>query len=90
MDGISVVVHMVRCASSLLICDTIPTHHLRFPDVEVCRGEAARVIEAERDPASSDVWMAKCRYQMAAPAARPLHSNQVTSDFVAGSARRAP
>jgi hypothetical protein len=65
MDGVVVVVFLVRCATNLLLCDTVPTEHLRFDDMEACRSEASRLLENGRRLSSSEVWMAKCRYQLA-------------------------
>jgi hypothetical protein len=45
---------------------------MRFDDMETCRGTASTLIAAKRDTAGSDVWMAKCRYQLASPDGRQV------------------
>lgn len=70
MDGINIVVFLVRCTSGLLLCDTAPTDHMRFEDMKMCRGTATTLIAAKRDTNDPGVWMAKCRYQLATPDGR--------------------
>jgi len=77
MDGIDIVVILVRCTTNLLLCDIIPTEHLRFEDMEACRSEASRLVAARQSPLGSEVWMAKCRYQLASPDPRRLRGAQV-------------
>src|SRR3546814_17549421 len=63
MDGIRIVIFLVRCSVDLLFCDTVSTDHLRYVNTETCRGEASRLIATMQIRAASEVWMAKCRYQ---------------------------
>jgi hypothetical protein len=79
MDGVVAVVFLVRCATSLLLCDTVPTEHLRFDDMERCRGAASRLLEKRRRLSGSEVWMAKCRYQLASPDSRPRSRHAQTA-----------
>lgn len=64
MDGIKIVIFLVRCAVDLLLCDTVSTEHLHYVDMEACRGEASRLVATMQIPAGSEVWMTKCRYQL--------------------------
>ncbi|HEY9539918.1 MAG TPA: hypothetical protein VIS03_20150 [Kiloniellaceae bacterium] len=64
MDGIRIVIFLVRCSVDLLFCDTVSTDHLRYVNTETCRGEASRLIATMQIRAASEVWMAKCRYQL--------------------------
>lgn len=90
MEGISIVVFVVRCTASLLFCDTIPTEHLRFADMEHCRGEASRLIASRQGHDHSGVWMAKCRYQLAAPDLRRARQANVAPAAFFDRSRRAP
>lgn len=67
MEGVNIVVFLVQCTAGLLICDTVPTHNLRFNDPETCRSVAATLIAARRNSTDSGVWMADCRYRLADP-----------------------
>lgn len=67
MEGINVVIFLVHCATNLLLCDTVPTEHLRFGDMETCRSEALELVAEKQNLPGAQVWMAKCRYQLAAP-----------------------
>src|SRR3546814_497502 len=69
MDGIRIVIFLVRCSVDLLFCDTVSTDHLRYVNTETCRGEASRLIATMQIRAASEVWMAKCRYQLIAAGA---------------------
>src|SRR3546814_21200172 len=64
MDGIRIVIFLVRCSGDLLFCDTVSTDHLRYVNTETCRGEASRLIATMQIRAASEVWMAKCRYPL--------------------------
>jgi hypothetical protein len=82
MDGVVVVVFLVRCATNLLLCDTVPTEHLRFDDMETCRSEASRLLEKRRRQSGSAVWMAKCRYQLASPDSRRVRPQTATGSSI--------
>lgn len=62
MSGPIVVVHLVRCSQSLLICDDIPTDHLRFADPPACEAALPGLI-AEHGARDRDqpVVMGRCR-----------------------------
>ena len=90
MEGISIVVFMVRCTASLLFCDTIPTEHLRFAGIEHCRGEASRLIATRQEQDHSGVWMAKCRYQLATPDRRRARQADAAPAPFLTTSRRAP
>lgn len=84
MDGINVVIFLVHCTTGLLLCDTVPTDHLRFSDVETCRGAASALITARRDLRGSEIWMANCRYQLAAPDPRRTRQVQAAATLRVG------
>lgn len=67
MEGINVVIFLVHCATNLLLCDTVPTEHLRFDDMETCRSEASELVAERQNFPGAQVWMANCRYQLATP-----------------------
>lgn len=67
MEGINVVIFLVHCATNLLLCDAVPTEHLRFDDMDTCRREASELVAERQSLHDAQVWMAKCRYQLAAP-----------------------
>jgi hypothetical protein len=78
MEGITIVIFLVRCAANLLICDTVQTEHLRYVEMETCRAEASRLVARRQIPAGPEVWMAKCRYQLASPDPHRLRRAQTS------------
>lgn len=64
MEGIWVALVLVRCTSGLLLCDTVPAENYLFTDPDICRSEASRLVRARNLRSSTEVWMAKCRYQL--------------------------
>src|SRR3546814_4844916 len=88
MDGIRIVIFLVRCSVDLLFCDTVSTDHLRYVYTVTCRGEASRLIATMQIRAASEVWMAKCRYQLiSAGAAEPWRAPSGQSPSAALSRR---
>jgi hypothetical protein len=65
MSGIKVVLHLVSCASNLLICDDLDTTQLVFQSSADCEKQRAEIIEvAQRHLGSSAVIMGRCRFQV--------------------------
>jgi hypothetical protein len=65
MDGIKVVLHLVRCAADLLVCIDLDTEHLRFADAEACRSRLPALISVLQSvTAAGDVVMGRCRFQV--------------------------
>jgi hypothetical protein len=63
MSGIRVVIHLVRCTQSLLICDDLNTEHLRFHDAAQCEAQLPKLIEAAtRQGPPASVVMGRCRF----------------------------
>jgi hypothetical protein len=63
MSGIRVVIHLVRCTQSLLICDDLKTDHLRFRDAAHCQAQLPILIEAaRRQGPPTSVVMGRCRF----------------------------
>jgi hypothetical protein len=68
MNGIQVVIFLVRCSESLLLCEDLPSEHLMFSSMGVCHASVSSVVEEAR--ASSEdgvVVFAKCQYLLAGP-----------------------
>lgn len=63
-----VVVHLVRCSQSLLLCDDIPTDALRFADPPACEAALPGLIaeHSGRDSAMP-VVMGRCRIMIPSP-----------------------
>src|SRR3546814_19492918 len=64
MDGIRIVIFLVRCSVDLLFCDTVSMDHLRYVNKETCRVDASRLLATMQLRAASELWMAACRYKM--------------------------
>lgn len=62
MEGIQIVLVLVRCSADLLLCDVIATEHPNFATMDHCRVEASWQLTAREAAADPDVWMARCRY----------------------------
>ncbi|MEM7225881.1 MAG: hypothetical protein AAF495_23085 [Pseudomonadota bacterium] len=72
MNGIQVVLYLVRCSQSLLLCEDLPSDHLRFSSMDVCQAEIASVTrETKLGSARGAVVMAKCRYLLIEPDKSP-------------------
>jgi len=72
MSGIRVVIHLVRCTQSLLICDDINTDHIRFRDAAHCESQLPALIEiATRQGPPKSVVMGRCRFVLEQPAPPP-------------------
>ena len=68
MSGIRVVVHLVRCSQSLLLCDDIDTDHLHFGNVAECQAALpALIVKHEQIDAQKSVVMGRCRVMLIAP-----------------------
>lgn len=66
---VRVVLFLVRCSQSLLICDDISTEHLRFADMDECTEQRLRHIQAAQKQFPNEVVMGKCRYLVGKPTA---------------------
>ena len=64
MDGIEIVLVLVRCSTGLLLCDTLPTDRSVYADPETCRSEASRLVRQKTLTSGHEVFMAKCRYRL--------------------------
>jgi len=63
MTGIRIVIHLVRCTQSLLICEDLNTDHLRFRDAAHCEAQLPILIEAAtRQGPPSSIVMGRCRF----------------------------
>lgn len=71
MNGIIIVVFLVRCASDLLWCEAIDTASLHFPTMRECSEEAAALVSDGQAADPARVWMAKCHYLLAEADGRP-------------------
>jgi hypothetical protein len=45
MNGIQVVIFLVRCSEGLLLCEDLPSEHLRFSSIDICHASISSVIE---------------------------------------------
>jgi hypothetical protein len=75
MNGIQVVIFLIRCSESLLLCEDLPSEHLMFSSMGICHAGISSVIEEAR--ASSEdgaVVFAKCHYLLTGPLTN--HSNR--------------
>lgn len=57
-----VVAFLVRCTESLLICEDIPTEHLKFRDIPDCRRQLPVLIETAQARLFGQVVMGRCHY----------------------------
>ena len=63
MSGIRVVIHLVRCSQSLLVCDDLKTEHLWFHDAAQCEAQLPMLIEAAtRQGPPPSVVTGRCRF----------------------------
>ena len=66
MGGVQIVIFLVRCGEGLLLCQDLPSEHLRFSSMDSCQAKLSAVIEEAAAPgANAPVVMGKCRYQLA-------------------------
>ena len=80
MPDIKVVVFLVRCSQSLLICDDVNTEHLSFADMPACIAEIPGLIEtAKRASLANHVFMGRCHYLVNASHRRPWTGKTVES-----------
>lgn len=61
MTGIRIVLHLVRCTQSLLICDDIDTASLRFQSMTDCEQQRPALIAALGRAEPNQVVMGRCR-----------------------------
>lgn len=99
MSGIPIVVFLVHCNQSLLLCNDIDTRHLAFADIAVCRAALTRIVEDyQRRLGDRPVVMGKCQYRLLEPAPdraiakRPKGRRQPRQDMAVGlrSSRHGP
>ena len=76
MSAVRIVVHLVRCTQSLLLCDDINTDHLRFRDAAECSAALPALIAAyEKQDLRHPVVMGRCRFMPpAAPDRTPVQA----------------
>jgi hypothetical protein len=68
MPGIKVVVVLVKCLGTLLLCEDIDTRSLSFEDFEECSSKLPALIEQERRGADAGmVVMGRCRVRLEEP-----------------------
>ena len=80
MPDIKVVVFIVRCAQSLLICDDIDTEQISFADMPACLAEMPILIEAaKRASLSNHVFMGRCHYRVHSSHRKPRSGTTVES-----------
>ena len=61
--GVKVVIVLVRCAQSLLLCEDISTGHLRFEDIQDCRQRLPALVASEqRNHGPSSSVIRRCRF----------------------------
>ena len=73
MPGIRVVVHLVRCTQSLLLCDDIDTDHLHFGNVAECQAALpALIFKLEQIDAQKSMVMGRCRVMPIGPGSAML------------------
>lgn len=91
MDGIQIVVVLVRCAAKLLFCDIDLTGNLRFATIDECRSEAIAMLAVRQASPGSGIWMSRCRYRLTRPETRQAQSTPVSPDLsaaIAGGVKR--
>lgn len=66
-SGVRIVIHLVKCSESLLICDEISTEHLRFADMTECATELPKLIQFAQSHLQRQVVMGRCHYLVAKP-----------------------
>jgi hypothetical protein len=67
MPGIKVILALVRCSQSLLLCEDIDTHRLRFSDIEDCMRRLPSIVrgeQAKQDAQGSVIILGRCRFQL--------------------------
>jgi hypothetical protein len=63
MDGIQLVVFLIRCSEGLLLCEDLSNEHLQFSSTAICQASIPYLLEeAYSSGAAGSVVMAKCRY----------------------------
>ena len=62
MSGTYVVAFVVRCSQSLLLCDDLPTEHLRFTDMAACSAQLPILLAEVQEAFPGQVAMGRCRY----------------------------
>ena len=68
MSGIHVVVFLVKCTQSLLLCDDIETSTHIFRDMGDCQARLESVIQVAQTSAGGNfVVMGRCRYLLQRP-----------------------
>lgn len=70
MPGVKIVAVLVRCAESLLLCETVDIERLRFSDIENCTERLPaliREVQAAAEVTSRAVVMGRCRWLLEEP-----------------------
>lgn len=63
MDGIQAVIFVVRCVEGLLLCQDVPSEHLRYSTMAACKADLPVQISHQRvNSAEPAVVMARCHY----------------------------
>lgn len=62
MSQPKIVAFLVRCTESLLICEDIPTDHLRFRDMPDCTQQLPSLIDRMQSRLFGQVVMGRCHY----------------------------
>ena len=66
MSGVHILIFLVSCSQSLLLCEDRSNRDLRFESMADCQAELPTLIEKARATGAEDqVVMAKCRYRLA-------------------------
>ncbi len=63
MSDIRVLIFLVRCSKSLLLCEDIDTAKLLFKDMAECTQQLAPLITLAQSVAKDEVVMGRCRYR---------------------------
>ena len=71
VSGILVVVFLVSCSESLLVCKELATEHMTFADIEDCNAQLPRLLRASRAQEKDRVVMGRCRYVLVETAKSP-------------------
>jgi hypothetical protein len=83
MPGIKVVAFLVLCAENLLICDDLPSEHLRFADAADCRAQLPAILhQAQGEAGPNMVVMGRCRF-IADRASAPQRSEPARGSYEA-------
>ena len=79
MNGVNIMIFLVRCTADVLVCQTVPVGPVHFSSMDVCRAEVAQILTTKEELKGTDVWMGKCVYQLASVDPRRVRRDRIAT-----------